>query len=45
MNTFKFPDEGKKTFLAFPKSDYTFKETDRTNIAGLSKNINKISCN
>lgn len=33
---------GKDTFIAFPKSDYSFRENDRINIAGLTKNVNKV---
>ncbi|MCE1164787.1 MAG: chloride channel protein [Bacteroidetes bacterium] len=33
---------GKESFVAFPGSDYVFSENDRINIAGLSRNVNKI---
>lgn len=38
----KTSEKGKETFTAFPKSDYIFRENDRINIAGLSRNVNKV---
>jgi len=38
----KSKNNGKEIFIAFPKSNYKFKEGDRINIAGLSKNVNKL---
>jgi len=29
-------------FVAFPKSNYCFNDNDRINIAGLTKNVNKV---
>jgi chloride channel protein, CIC family len=39
----KTVENGKKVFYAFPKSDYIFKEKDKINIAGLARNVKKIT--
>ena len=36
----KTTEKSKETFIAFPKSNYIFKDNDRLNIAGLVRNVN-----
>lgn len=37
--------KGKESFIAFPKSDYIFNNSDRITIAGLAKNVNILKNN